>query len=224
MFKEIRKDGTLVGHLFQLRRGFAFFGAAEFQKPNFAEHFPDFQFQILKQIHSANLIESPTLPIEADGHWSRKKSLALLIQTADCVPLMIETPERVVALHAGWRGVEQNILGMALKGLDQKELEQSIFVAGPHIATESFEVGKDVADRLLESDPLKDPSVIHTHPAPEKRRVDLQKILIHQAQEYVPEAQIHFLNIDTFKSDHHHSFRRDGPGAGRIYSFIVSTD
>jgi|FLYM01.1.fsa_nt_gi polyphenol oxidase len=225
MFKEIRQNGVLWGHQFQFEYGFAFFGSKHASMDDIKGLFPRLTFTRLKQIHSDRIVQSnldsQSEPVEADGHWTDRRGHALVIQTADCLPAMIYSAQRVIALHAGWRGVEQQIISKALQLPFTVEFESMI--VGPSIDTKSFEVGTDVAKRLLNSDPLKDFSSIIDHPDREKKYVDLKKIARHQANSIRPNLTCHFINANTYESPDHFSYRRNGPQAGRLFSFIALT-
>lgn len=221
MFDKVTLDGKFLGHRLLLPDGFAFFGSRFLSKEDLSHYFPNFTFRFLKQVHGNRVIEATANLEEADGHWSSKENEALVIQTADCIPMMIHSPDRIIAVHAGWRGVEKNIFKEALKPI--KDQDEITVVCGPCIGTQSFEVGEDVALRLLSSDPHKDESSIHPHTDPSKRRVNLRQIVTNQGKSLHSEINLRFLDVDTFSSADHCSYRRNGPGAGRLFSFIVRT-
>jgi len=224
MFKRMEKNGKLLGHQLRTNRSLCFFGSKNLPLDEVHALFPQFQFRSLKQVHGQRVVQASSEILEADGHWTAKHEEALLIQTADCVPILIEGLNEIQALHAGWRGVELGILKVALKRFNEAELKALKIFAGPHISKDHFEVGRDVAMRLLESDPLRDPQSVINHPDPEKAYVDLDRVLQNQAHSFSADLKIHFLDIDTFVSEDHPSYRRDGKGAGRFYSFIVRLD
>lgn len=71
-----------------------------------------------RQIHGTNIIVEPKPCIDpltcamsciaADGMFTAKAGLGLMIKTADCQPLLISDGAHVMALHVGWRGNRQN--------------------------------------------------------------------------------------------------------------------
>jgi len=76
-----------------------------------------FRWAELKQVHGdgfvADACETPleqSSELEADGHATREKGLALLLKTADCQPLLFaaEDGSAIAALHVGWRGNAMN--------------------------------------------------------------------------------------------------------------------
>lgn len=221
MFEKIERNGQLLGHQLKTRQSLCFFGSKNLSYDGLKELFPQFQFRRLKQVHGNKVIEASEIQSEADGHWTSKFEEALVIQTADCVPLLIEGENEVQALHAGWRGVELGILIHALERFSSKQLSGVSIFGGPHISKKNFEVGRDVAQRLLEADPSKDSRSILEHPNLEKAYVDLDRILLNQARALSKNLKIDFLPVDTYEDASYPSYRRDGKEAGRLYSFIV---
>jgi YfiH family protein len=89
----------------------------------------------------------------ADGHASAAAPrTALAVTIADCVPIFLAHPSGAVALlHSGWRGtaariVEQGIGALSALGCPADEL---VLHLGPAICGRCYEVGADVASRLL---------------------------------------------------------------------------
>ena len=85
-----------------------------------------------------------------DAAVVQARSVAALVAVADCLPLIIVTPSKCFAVvHAGWRGAVAHIAAKACKQLEQLSgCDSATFNAyvGPHIRSECFEVGEDVAD------------------------------------------------------------------------------
>jgi YfiH family protein len=110
----------------------------------------------LRQIHSdvAHRVDSPAVqPAEAlqgDALFTREPGFLLVVQTADCVPILLADTKRraVAAIHAGWRGTLRRIAAKTL-GRMQMEFgtrpEDVIAALGPGIGRCCYEVGSDVA-------------------------------------------------------------------------------
>jgi YfiH family protein len=121
----------------------------------------------LRQIHSdiAHVIrsanqspagtESPgTIASEAapqgDALITREPGVLLVVQTADCIPILLADPKRqvIAAIHSGWRGTVRRIAAKAL-GRMQMEFgtkpEDVIAALGPGIGQSCYEVGTEVA-------------------------------------------------------------------------------
>ncbi len=79
--------------------------------------------------------------------------LALAIQTADCVPLLVaDTRTRAVAAaHAGWRGLADRVPRVAVEALARafgSRPSDLVVAAGPSIGVCCYEVGEDVRARF----------------------------------------------------------------------------
>jgi YfiH family protein len=110
----------------------------------------------LRQIHSdmvrivntANSEPSGEAP-QGDAVLTNEPGLLLVVQTADCVPLLLADKKQVAiaAIHAGWRGTLQRISEKAL-GRMQMEFgtrpQDVIAALGPGIGQCCFEVGPEV--------------------------------------------------------------------------------
>ena len=85
---------------------------------------------------------------ECDGLYTDKKLLPLVVKTADCVPILMESNKRISAIHAGWRGLEQLIFEKSLKVHDISSLSISI---GPHARKCCYEVGVEFTKKFKNS-------------------------------------------------------------------------
>ena len=87
-----------------------------------------------------------------DAAVVQARSVAALVAVADCLPLIIVAPSGCFAVvHAGWRGAVAHIAAKACMQLEQMSgCEASTFNAyiGPHIRSECFEVGEEVAEQF----------------------------------------------------------------------------
>lgn len=106
---------------------------------------------VLSQVHSARVVTASAgwYEHEADAHMTDNPALTLVINTADCVPILFYDPLKhvVAAAHAGWRGT---VAGIATKtvqaltktyGSDAKHLHVAI---GPCIQGACYQVGHEV--------------------------------------------------------------------------------
>jgi len=74
--------------------------------------------------------------------------VALVVQTADCVPILLAGRGAVATAHAGWRGTAQKAAAAAVAALsDLGEVPADVLAwLGPSIGPCCYEVGPDVAD------------------------------------------------------------------------------
>jgi polyphenol oxidase len=72
---------------------------------------------------------------------------AVVVQSADCIPILLAAPEAVGAAHSGWRGTAKNTAGAAVAALARLGAAPSTLRAwiGPAIGACCYEVGGDVA-------------------------------------------------------------------------------
>jgi len=74
-------------------------------------------------------------------------AVALAVQAADCVAILLAAPGAIAAAHAGWRGTARNAAGMAVQALADLGAKPSTLSAwlGPSIGPCCYEVGGEVA-------------------------------------------------------------------------------
>ena len=88
--------------------------------------------------------------LECDGFVTAEPGLPVAIFVADCIPVLLEDLAHgvVAAVHCGWRGSVQDILGAALsqmRSLGARPEDVSAAI-GPGIGACCFEVGPEVAE------------------------------------------------------------------------------
>ena len=87
-----------------------------------------------------------------DGLWSDEPGRAMLLLTADCMPIAIArsngTPSAVEILHAGWRGLLAGIVAAGVRAIGARGLAAAI---GPSIGPCCYEVGDEVAAPFREA-------------------------------------------------------------------------
>lgn len=212
---------TPLGYEMKTEKILVFFGDKNATLAQLTETYPKLQFRQLKQTHSDMLIDSKpnSENIEGDAHWTAEKNVALIIRTADCMPIMAydAKTDRILAIHAGWRGVQNQI---TLKSLTRLKMQSGILFIGPHITQKSFEVQGDVKDALMKSAfDLQEKDV--ALPQDDKFLVDLEKIVRSQILKSTENVNVDTVAIDTKTNLELHSYRRDKENSGRNLSFIA---
>jgi polyphenol oxidase len=84
---------------------------------------------------------------ECDVLATDRAGVALAVQTADCVPILLAGPGAVASAHAGWRGTARNVAAAAvaaLRNLGGDPAQARVWL-GPTIGACCYEVGGDVA-------------------------------------------------------------------------------
>lgn len=94
----------------------------------------------------------------ADASISASPECVLCIMTADCLPVVIGSADGTVlgVAHAGWRGLAAGILEETVTALQRRDGRVSATWRawiGPGISKAHFEVGSDVQDVFVRSDP-----------------------------------------------------------------------
>jgi purine-nucleoside/S-methyl-5'-thioadenosine phosphorylase / adenosine deaminase len=99
-----------------------------------------------RQVHGAVVRRAVGRGEPGDGVWSDTPGEALLVFTADCVPVAIarEGASRpaIAAVHVGWRGLLAGVVQSATTALGEGRLAAAI---GPGIGPCCYEVGEEVA-------------------------------------------------------------------------------
>jgi YfiH family protein len=93
-------------------------------------------------------------PPAADAAFSRQPGSVCAILTADCLPLLLtaDTWGLVAAAHAGWRGLAGGVIEATVRALAVPPARLMAWL-GPAIGPGHFEVGAEVREALLSSDP-----------------------------------------------------------------------
>ena len=177
--------------------------------------------QWLKQIHGNKVIQIHTgssATVEADGCFTKQESNVCAVLTADCLPILItdKAGTTVAAIHAGWRGLANGIIDVALRALGLPNHSLLVWL-GPAIGPTKFEVGEDV--KSIFSEQAYNTDLAFKPKTANKWLLDIYQIarynLIRNGVE-----QIYGGDQCTFsQSDRYFSYRRDGV-TGRMASLI----
>jgi YfiH family protein len=177
---------------------------------------------MLKQIHSDHIerVDGGRGYFgEGDALVTDRPGVLIGVRTADCVPILIADPEHraVAAVHAGWRGTVEDIAAKAVSRLTNEygsKPEDLHAALGPSIGPCCYEVGPEVAARFR--------PWVSDLTAGKKTHLDL--IEVNQRQ--LTQAGLNPANIYAGSPCTNcgpaelHSYRRDGPKAGRMIAAI----
>ena len=195
-----------------------------------------FQPEVLhqaRQVHGREVLVADGRPQEmsereADALVASPGSgYAVAVRVADCVPILLADPAsgRVSAVHAGWKGVEAQVLSATLEVMGG---DPSGFVAaiGPCIGACCFEVGEDVASRIASA---SDPGVVVRRTPEGKAFVDLRAAARAQLRARgLPDDAIDDVPgrgpeaCTRCDAARFYSFRRDGDASGRLVAVIAA--
>jgi YfiH family protein len=116
------------------------------------------QLRRLHQVHGCDVAifkkgdAALTQAPKADIALTDDSALAIAVQTADCLPLLIvdRRTGTVAAAHAGWRGVAAGVPAQAVVRMGGR-IEDLLVAVGPAIGACCYEVGADVRSRLMDN-------------------------------------------------------------------------
>ena len=179
---------------------------------------------IIRQVHGNRIIvadknfpQRGSVLEEADGLITQEPYLPLTVRTADCLPVFLYDQQRkgIGLIHAGWRGVQKNIVGRAV-GLmreqwrsDPKNIKAAF---GPSIRGCCYEVGKEFEDYF--------PGQLISRES--RCYLDLFQVCYAQLMDSgVKKGNISDCGVCTCCDQNYFSFRREGQLAGRMISLIM---
>ncbi len=178
----------------------------------------------LEQIHRAKVLNIDsktklTAPLrECDGAITNLRDIAIVVLTADCLPIFLYDPVKcVIAIaHAGWRGtyegIANNILNL-MKSNFKSDISQVLVGLGPAIRQCCYEVKSEFLGRF----PNSVVKVAH------RFYFDLVGENVRQLLACgISSKNIFDCGICTSCSnDKYYSYRREGEKAGRMAAVIM---
>jgi len=163
---------------------------------------------------------------EGDALSTRVENVALAVQIADCVPVLIADPvhNAVAAVHSGWRGTLNRVLLKTIQAMQltfDSDPASLLLAVGPGIRACCFEVGLEVAGPFEE----RYPGCSLTKPiqgCKEKRSLDLFKALDIQMNlaGVRPENRFDLGACTCCNTSEFFSHRAEGLAAGRMMAAI----
>ena len=221
----LREEGLIHG--FTLRTGgFGARGRGDADREALARALGISRLATMRQVHGSdvrNLAGNDTP--SCDGLGTDRKDVGLVVQSADCVPLLFRTAIAgpVAAVHAGWRGTLARIASRAVSCLQDgfgAKVEDLVVVVGPAIRVCCYEVGDEVIAAFAGSG--RDVDRI-SRPGPRGRRhLDLVEENRLQLEDsgVPPERILDSLVCTRCENDRFYSYRGEGEGVGRIFGVV----
>ncbi len=179
----------------------------------------------LKQVHGCEVLVEDGGVAETrtgDALVSDTPGILLTIATADCLPVLLCAPRKrpvVAAIHCGWRGLRAQIIGKTLRDLSKLfavDARDVLACFGPAIGSRCYEIGPEIET------PFGARSIVKTD----------GRFFLDLAMEAHCQLQAGGVapgNITQAKwctkcdPERFYSYRRDGPGTGRMINFIGVT-
>lgn len=187
-----------------------------------------------RQVHGVGVVSAEAcagdLFPEADGVVSSDPGRRVGVVTADCVPLLLATRDAsaVAAVHAGWRGLAAGVVSAGVHALcaESGSAPSDLRAAlGPHIGVCCYEIDGPVLEALGArfSGPLATASRSASRPG--HAMLDLALLVEADLQR----CGLAPTNVSVLKqicthcdTKRFHSYRRDGPRAGRLLHFVAA--
>ncbi|MBI3127504.1 MAG: peptidoglycan editing factor PgeF [Candidatus Tectomicrobia bacterium] len=198
-----------------------FFQVAEMEPSRVAE---------VRQVHGTAVVAADEIPegarVEADGVLTAEPGVAVAVQTADCLPVLLADARRraVAAVHAGRKGIGAGVLAEAVRRMGERfgsRPEDLVAGLGPAISGACYEVGEECLPPFRERYPdWRDFSIPLGRG---KWLLDLPEAARRQlAAAGIPGERIGPPGPCTFsESARFFSYRRDGAPTGRLWAIIV---
>ncbi len=179
----------------------------------------------LHQVHSSIVVNAvPGMVLEGDALVTNQKNLALVIESADCYPVLLE--DRVAgvigAAHCGWRGsvgkiLESTIAKMLELGARLEHLRAAI---GPGICHNHYNVGPEVREQFISAGfPA---SILEAHNQTWKLDLSAANAWLLEGCG-IPPNQIWQSRACSTDAEFF-SYRRDNGKTGRMWSLIANQE
>ena len=203
----------------------------EYRKSQEYNFFNNINFDVNKaifmhQVHKDNIVKIDENNINLFGGRERLventdalitnlKNTPLIVQTADCVPIILYCDESksIAAIHSGWRGTVQNIVSKTIDLMIKEynaNLSKMYAYIGPYIALKDYEVGDEVAVHFQNKTMMNSKWHIDNGLEVKKQLLDCG----------VLENNIELSNLNTY-DEVFYSYRRDGVQVGRILTVAI---
>lgn len=100
---------------------------------------------------NSNYLDTPT----ADALFTMQTDVALVVLVADCIPVLLESPNAVAAVHVGRRGLAAGIITETIKHFALNQIPNSSIKAhiGAAICAACYEVDQKVYDEVVQTVP-----------------------------------------------------------------------
>ena len=185
----------------------------------------------VNQVHGENIVKvdgqnfKKTKTVQADALITNAPDIAIGVETADCVPVLLVDPltPAIGAVHAGWRSTVKKIVQKAVTKMQDEfgsDPSRMIAAIGPTIGPECYEVDEPVMGPIREA--FSQWKEVASDRGSDKWNLDLVKLnRLELAQIGLSAKNVHSLGLCTScRRDLFYSFRAEGR-TGRMLSVIM---
>lgn len=181
---------------------------------------PDWKYAVYGQYRDILLSMPKGL---CDSIYTRDKDKMLAVMPGDCCVIAVYDCESKIRciIHAGWRGIKENIIQKTMEKLiiEGLILRSAKAICFPSISYENYEVGKEIGEdflKLISDMGLNRENHIKYNAEKESYNLNLKKIQIEQLKDSgISLKDICIMDFDTYSSREQngnysfHSYRRD---------------
>jgi YfiH family protein len=186
---------------------------------------PDLPLVRATQVHGSRVVvvtEAPQRGVvadagECDAIVTRLSGVGLVVQTADCVPVLLAADDAIGAVHAGWRGASAGVALRAVKAFLAlgANRESARAWLGPAIGPCCYQVGPEVAGRFPPRSPRPANGDRFLFDLPGYGRWQLEETGV-RPEEIMQPGGCTFCSGERYAS-----YRRDGAKAGRMIALVA---
>jgi hypothetical protein len=105
---------------------------------------------IINQVHGRDVVKANEATAESSGDVivDFGDGFAVAVLVADCLPILLvdEDSPTLAVVHAGWRGLQSNVLESALENFEHRDAVHAFL--GPCISATAYQVGPEVAEHF----------------------------------------------------------------------------
>ncbi len=154
------------------------------------------------EINSNNLdyqtnIEADGILVKYETFQSKNKLPIIAIKTADCLPILVLGKHGYALLHAGWKGIQQEIINRPII----QSITPTTFFIGPHICYHCYEVSSEFIDEF--------PTSTNFTKSDNKILFNLSQESKIQIEKSFPDCEIIISDICTFTTKDFNSYREN---------------
>ncbi|KAA8996217.1 polyphenol oxidase [Affinibrenneria salicis] len=174
----------------------------------------------LNQVHGTHVARLPLGQddgVTADAAYTNQAGTVCAVMTADCLPVLFCSiaGDEVAAAHAGWRGLCAGVLEATLSHF-QAPADRIMAWLGPAIGPQQFEVGAEVREAFITSDPRSAQAFL---PHGERFLADIYQLARLRLQTVGVQKIYGGQHCTVSEAQKFFSYRRDGV-TGRMASLI----